>query len=92
MIKSFAHRGLEHFFRTGNAAGIQPHHAPRVRLILAQLQQARTLADICIPALHPYELTGERQGVWAVSVQAPWQITFRFAAGEAEAVAYETYA
>ena len=51
MIKSFAHKGLEQFFRTGSKAGIQPQHASRIRLILAQLQQARTIEDMRIPVL-----------------------------------------
>ena len=37
MIKSFAHKGLEKFFSTGNTAGIQTKHANKLRLILAQL-------------------------------------------------------
>jgi len=51
MIKSFAHKGLELFFLTGNKAGIQPQHAQRIRLILAQLQQAQTIDDLRIPSL-----------------------------------------
>ena len=32
MIKSFRHRGVERFFRSGSQAGIQPKHAKRLRL------------------------------------------------------------
>lgn len=91
MIKSFAHKGLEQFFLTGNKAGIQPHHANRIRLILAQLQQARSIDDMRIPTLRLHELKGDRQGIWAVTVQANWRITFRFVAGDAEVVNYEDY-
>ena len=48
MIKSFAHKGLEQFFTTGSVAGIQPVHAKRLRLILAQLDKARTIQDMDI--------------------------------------------
>ena len=89
MIKSFAHKGLEQFFLTGNKAGIQPQHANRIRLILAQLQQARTIDDLRIPTLRLHELKGERKGIWSVTVQANWRITFHFAAGDADDVAYE---
>jgi hypothetical protein len=34
--------------RTGTKAGIHPQHATRIRLILAQLQQARTIDDLGI--------------------------------------------
>lgn len=91
MIKSFAHKGLERFFLTGNKAGIQPQHATRIRLILAQLQQARSVDDMRIPTLHLHELKGDRRGDWAVTVQANWRITFRFVEGDAEIVDYEDY-
>lgn len=91
VIKSFAHKGLEQFFLTGTKAGIQPQHANRIRLILAQLQQARTLDDLRIPTLHLHELKGDRKGTWSVTVQANWGITFRFTTGDAAVVDYEDY-
>ncbi len=91
MIISFAHKGLEKFFLTGSKAGIQPRHAKRIRLILAQLHQARTIDDMRIPTLRLHELKGDREGVWAVTVQANWRITFRFEDGDAEVVNYEDY-
>ena len=91
MIRSFAHKGLEQFFLTGNKAGIQPHHATRIRLILAQLQQARSVDDLRIPTLRLHELKGNRKGAWSVTVQANWRITFRFVAGDAEVVDYKDY-
>ena len=91
MIKSFVHRGLEQFFLTGSKAGIQPRHAVRLRLILAQLNQARTEDDMNIPTLRLHELKGNRKGTWSVTVQANWRVTFRFVAGDAEVVDYEDY-
>jgi proteic killer suppression protein len=91
MIKSFTHKGLEQFFLTGGKAGIQPQHAGRIRLILAQLHQARSLDDLRIPTLRLHELKGDRRGTWSVTVQANWRITFRFASGDAEDVDYEDY-
>ncbi len=91
MIKSFVHKGMERFFLTGSKAGIQPNHANRIRLILAQLQQARTIEDMNIPTLKLHELKGDRRGTWSVTVQANWRITFRFVDGDAEDVDYEDY-
>ncbi|MCX6048215.1 MAG: type II toxin-antitoxin system RelE/ParE family toxin [Chloroflexi bacterium] len=91
MIKSFAHKGLERFFLDGSKAGIQPHHAVRIRLILAQLQQARTINDMNIPTLRLHELKGDRQGTWSVTVQANWRVTFRFITEGVEDVNYEDY-
>jgi len=91
MIKSFVHKGLEQFFLTGSKAGIQPRHAVRLRLILAQLHQARTLDDMNIQTLRLHELKGNRKGTWSVTIQANWRITFRFIEGDAEVVDYEDY-
>jgi proteic killer suppression protein len=91
MIRSFAHKGLESFFTTGNTAGIQAMHAKRLRIILAQLNQARSVNDMNIPSLRLHQLKGNRQGVWEVTVQANWRVTFRFIDGDAEVVAYEDY-
>jgi toxin HigB-1 len=91
MIRSFAHKGLKKFFLTGSFAGIQAKHAERLRLILAQLNQARTIEDMQIPTLALHELKGERKNIWSVTVQANWRVTFRFENGDAEVVDYEDY-
>ena len=91
MINSFAHKGLKKFFLAGSKAGIQARHAKRIRLILAQLNQARTVQDMDIPTLRLHRLKGNRKGTWAVTVQANWRITFRFVDGNAEHVNYEDY-
>ncbi len=91
MIKSFAHRGLALFFTSAKTSGVQAIHAKRLRLILAQLDKAVTIADMNIPSLRLHELKGRRKGVWAVSVQANWRVTFRFENGEAQIVDYEDY-
>jgi len=91
MIKSFAHKGLKKFFLTGSKAGIQPKHIDRLRLILAQLNQARIIQDMRIPTLALHELKDDRKATWAVTVQANWRIAFRFENGDAEVVNYEDY-
>jgi len=91
VVKNFIHKGLEKFFTKGSKAGIQARHAKRIRLILAQLNQARTIEDMNIPTFALHKLKGKRQGVWAVTVQANWRITFRFIKSDAEIVNYEDY-
>ena len=90
VIKSFAHKGLEQFFLTGNKAGIQPQHAthPSDSGPIAAGESDRRLR---IPTLRLHELKGDRKGTWSVTVQANWRITFRFAAGDADDVDYEDY-
>ncbi len=91
MIRSFAHKGLKKFFLTGSKAGIQPKHSARLRLILAQLNQSRSVEDMRIPTFELHVLKGNRKATWAVTVQANWRVTFRFKNGHAEIVNYEDY-
>ena len=91
MIKSFAHKGLEIFHRTGKTKGIQAIHAKRLHQILTLLEAAKIVEDMDAPGLKLYQLKGVRKDIWAVTVQANWRITFRFETGDAEIVNYEDY-
>ena len=91
MIKSFKHKGLEKFYRTGSSAGIQANHAKRLRLILSNLDQAESPDDMDLPGLRLHELVGTRKGIWSVTVNANWRVTFRFDGKDAEIVNYEDY-
>lgn len=91
MIKTFAHKGLEKFFTTGNQAGIQAIHAKRLRLILALLNDAKQLGDLDAPALRLHALKGDREGIWAITVQANWWVVFRFEDGDVSVVDYLDY-
>lgn len=91
MIKSFAHKGLEKFYRAGNASGIQGKHAKRLRLILTLLDAATVVEDMNAPGLNLHRLKGSRKDIWAVTVQANWRVTFKFEGGDAEIVNYEDY-
>lgn len=91
MIKSFSHKGLEMFHRTGKTAGIQAMHTGRLRLILTLLESAKKVSDMDAPGLRLHPLKGDRKGIWAVTVQANWRVTFRFQEGDTEIVDYEDY-
>jgi proteic killer suppression protein len=91
VIASFAHKGLERFYRTGNVSGIQAIHAAKLRLILSLLDAAQTVEGTRLPALKLHRLKGARSDIWAVTVQANWRITFRFENGNAHIVNYEDY-
>ena len=91
VIHSFAHKGLEAFFRTGSKAGIQPAHASRLRRQLAQLDQAVGPQDMNLPGWGLHPLKGSMAGHWSVWVNGNWRLTFRFQSGEAVLVDYQDY-
>jgi proteic killer suppression protein len=91
MIRSFKHKGLAKFFRSGSTAGIQATHAKRLRLVLGRLNAAIDAKDMDLPGLKLHELKGDRAGMWSVTVSGNWRVTFRFSNGDAEVVNYEDY-
>lgn len=91
MIRSFTHKGLERFFKSGTTRGIQAKHANRLRLILGRLNVATSPQDMNLPGLRLHQLTGNRAGIWSVSVSGNWRVTFRFDGEDAEVVNYEDY-
>ncbi len=91
MIKSFKHKGLQKFFETGSLVGIQANHANRLRMQLAALNTAQTIEDMDVPGFRLHPLKGERQGIWSITVNGNWRVTFEFSEGHAYIVNYEDY-
>lgn len=91
MIKSFRHKGLQRYFETGNKAGIQAAHAPRLRLQLAALNQATKPEDMSAPAWALHPLKGGKKGLWAVTVNGNWRMVFTFDGTDAVLVDYLDY-
>lgn len=91
MIKSFAHKGLEVFFRTGSKRGIQLHHTERLRLQLAALNNAIAPIDLNVPSWRLHQLKGESRGTWSITVNGNWRIAFRFVKNDVELVDYLEY-
>lgn len=91
MIKSFRHKGLRKYFELGNAAGIQPHHARRLRMLLTALDTAQSIEDMRIPGFRLHLLKGSDRGRWAVWVNGNWRLTFEFRDGEVYVLDYEDY-
>lgn len=85
MIKSFLHKGLETFFRSSSQAGIQPHHADRLRLQLTLLDKVRQPGDMNSPGWRLHQLSN---GHWSIWVNDNWRMTFFF---EGEDVIFVDY-
>ena len=91
MILDFVHKGLEKFYRTGSKAGIQAKHADKLQRILSNLDVASCADDLDLPSYRSHELKGSRKGIWSITVQANWRITFRFVGEDIELINYEDY-
>jgi len=91
MIKSFKHKGLQKFYESGSAVGIQSKHKQRLRMILAALDSAHEIDDMNVPGFKLHPLKGKLKGVWSVSVSGNWRITFEFENGNAHLANYEDY-
>ena len=91
MIRSFRHKGIEQFFRTGSKAGIQPKHSERLSKQLFALDNARGPKDMNAPGWRLHPLRGELSGQWSVDVSGNWRLTFAFEGKDAVLVDYQDY-
>ena len=83
MIKSFKQSWLEEFCNTGKHRRVPDHLKHRLIRKLDMLNCAKELRDLSSPPsnnLHP--LYGDRQGEWAISVNGPWRLCFKFETGD----------
>ncbi|WP_084106741.1 type II toxin-antitoxin system RelE/ParE family toxin [Demequina sp. NBRC 110056] len=91
MIKSFRHKGLRTLFESGSAAGVQPHHAKRLRLQLGLLDAAQDIGDMDKPGFRLHQLKGDKAPRWSITVSGNWRLTFEFHDGDAHVLDYEDY-
>ena len=91
MIRSFRHKGLERFFRSGSKAGIQAKHADKLRRQLGRLDASQSPKDMDIPGWKLHPLKNDLSGHWSVSVSGNWRLIFMFEGTDAVLVDYVDY-
>jgi len=91
MIASFRSKGLKRFFESASVAGVQPHHAMRLRMLLVALDTSRSIEDMDIPGFRLHPLKGTERGRWSVWVNGNWRVTFEYRDGDAHILDYEDY-
>ncbi|CAI0709645.1 type II toxin-antitoxin system RelE/ParE family toxin [Serratia proteamaculans] len=91
MIKSFRHKGLKKFFETGSTVGIDTKQAKKISLRLSVLDLAKEINDVDLPGFFLHSLTGDRSGLWSITVTGNWRITFELIEGDVYIVNYEDY-
>lgn len=83
MIKSFRQTWLKEFWDTGKQKRVPSHLQSRLVRKLDMLNTAKELRDLGSPPsnnLHP--LHGDRLGEWAIAVNGPWRLCFKFENGD----------
>ena len=91
VIRSFRHKGIEQFFKTGSKAGIPPKHAERLRKQLFALDNAKAAKDMNAPGWRLHPVHGDLEGHWSVDVSGNWRLTFTFQDEDAVLVDYHDY-
>ena len=75
-IESIRHKGLRRFFETGSAKGLVGD-AGRLRKMLAFIDAAEGIEELIMPPnFGMHELTGDRRGIWSMTVTRNWRMTF----------------
>ena len=91
MIKSFKHKGLKLFYETEKTSGIQPNHKKKLKNQLTALDTASVIEDMDIPGYDLHLLKGDRKGIWSITVNGNWRLTFEFEDGNVYILNYEDY-
>lgn len=77
-IESIRHKALRRFVETGKPKGLDANVAERLRKMIAYLAAIEAAEELHVPpnwAAH--ELTGDRKGIWSLTVTKNWRMTFR---------------
>ena len=84
-IRSFAHKGLRRLYEDDSTKGVPPETVEKLRKILAYLdniEDPEELRTLTVWKLHT--LTGDRKGVWSLTVTRNRRLTFRIDLAESE--------
>jgi toxin HigB-1 len=83
VIRSWKNSSTRRFAESGKGrwSGLDEQ---RAELRLSQLDAAKALNDLGrLRSVGLHKLSGDRADCWAVSINGPWRLVFRFEAGDA---------
>lgn len=77
-IASIRHKALRNFAETGKPRGLPGNLVDRLRKMLAYLIAIEVEEELKLPPNYgAHQLTGDRSGVWSLTVTKNWRMTFR---------------
>ncbi|MGA9071758.1 MAG: type II toxin-antitoxin system RelE/ParE family toxin [Terracidiphilus sp.] len=84
-IREFVHKGLKRLYDEDNAKGIPASSADKLRKMLAFLEGMDDAEELLsLSSWKAHRLTGDRKGMWSLSVTGNLRLTFRLDAAECE--------
>jgi proteic killer suppression protein len=84
-IRSFIHNGLRTLYAEDNAKGLPPASVDKVRKMLAFLDEMENVEELrALPSWRVHTLTGDRKGIWSLSVTRNRRLTFRVDSAQRE--------
>ena len=84
MIRSWASTSTRRFAEEGKASRFRSLDAEAAHELLAALDAATSLRDLSpLRSVGLHKLSGDRKGQWAMTVNGPWRVCFRFRNGDA---------
>ena len=91
MIRSWGNSATRRLFETGRSRirGLDAEEALELLAILHAAERLNHISPLRSVGLHP--LKGDRRGQWAITVNGPWRICFRFKDGHAHEVEIVDY-
>jgi len=92
MIKSWANSRSRRFYEERKISRFRSLDIDAADELLAALDAATSLTDLSpLKSVGLHKLSGDRAGQWAMTVNGPWRICFRFKNGNAYDVEITDY-
>lgn len=92
MIKTWANRSSQRFYEQGKTGKFRGIDVDAAEDLLAALEAAISLKDLSpLKSLGLHKLSGDRRAQWAMTVNGPWRICFKFCDGDAYDVEIVNY-
>jgi proteic killer suppression protein len=92
MISSWANSRTRRFYEDGKISKFRSLDSDAADELLAILDAAESLKDLSpLKSVGLHKLSGNRAGQWAMRVNGPWRICFRFKDGDAYDVEITDY-
>ena len=92
MIRSWANSRTRRFYEDGKISKFRSLDSDAADELLAMLDAAESLKDLSpLKSVGLRKLSGNRAGQWAMTINGPWRICFRFKDGDAYDVEITDY-